>query len=306
MFGNRIYLYLMIFLGFIAVGACNSAPDTSRIKRKWLDVEYAKTSSAQKLNIYLPDEGEGPFPVIAFFHGGAFKFGDKADGQMTPALDGVNRGYAVVSLNYRMSGEAKFPAYITDAKAAIRFLKANAGKYKLDPGKIAVWGDSAGGNIASLAATSCRVPELEDLSLGNETQNSCVRAAVDWFGPIDFLQMDEQFKKSGKGSANHSEANSPESLIMGGKLTDVPELVKKANPATYISAETPPFFIQHGTADDNVPTEQSINFAADLEKAGGREKVTLELLEGAGHGTSQFNEKSNIDKVFKFLDKYLK
>lgn len=280
--------------------------DTSQIKQKWLDVEYAKTSTRQKLDIYLPNDGKEPFPVIVFFHGGAFKMGDKADGQVNSALDGLNRGYAVVSVNYRLSNEAKFPAYINDAKAAIRFLKANAEKYKLNPNKIGVWGGSAGGHISALVATSCQVKELENFSLGNGSQNSCVQAAVDWFGPIDFLQIDEQFKKSGKGTANHNEANSPESLVLGSKLADVPDLVKKANPTTYISSETPPFFIQHGTADNLIPTEQSINFAAELEKVIGKEKVTVELLEGAGHGTSQFNDKANVDKVFKFLDKYLK
>lgn len=306
MLNIRFHTAFIFFIAIITLLACNSAPDTSQIKRKWLDIEYAKNSPAQKLDVYLPNEGEGLFPAIVFFHGGAFQFGDKADGQVTAAFDGVNRGYAIVSVNYRMSGEATFPAYINDAKAAIRFLKANAAKYKLNPNKIAVWGNSAGAHIAALVATSCKAPELEDLSQGNETQNSCVQAAVDWFGPIDFLAMDEQFKKSGEGKANHSEANSPESLIMGGKITDIPDKVKRANPTVYISNETPAFFIQHGTADNRVPTEQSINFAADLEKVIGKEKVTLELLEGAGHGGAQFEEKSNVDKVFQFLDKYLK
>jgi acetyl esterase/lipase len=302
----KILLLTLLFVTFLFSLSCGGISDTSHIKRKWLDVEYAKTSARQKLDIYLPNDGKEPFPAIVFFHGGGFMMGEKGDGQVNSALDGLNRGYAVISVNYRLSGEATFPAYIHDAKAAIRFLKANAQKYNLNPDKIAVWGGSAGGHIAALVATSCKAQDLEDLSLGNETQNSCVNAAVDWFGPIDFLQIDEQFKKSGKGTADHNQASSPESMILGKPIQEVPELAKKANPANYISAETPPFFIQHGTADNLIPTEQSVNFATELEKVIGKEKVTLELLEGAGHGTSQFNEKTNLDKVFSFLDKYLK
>ena len=100
--------------------------EVSAIKRKWQDIAYANLSPSQKLDIYLPDEGDGPFPVIVSVHGGAFMFGDKVDGQLTPMLEGLKRGYAVVSINYRLSGEALFPANITDVKAAIRGVKANA------------------------------------------------------------------------------------------------------------------------------------------------------------------------------------
>ena len=110
-----------------------SKANTDHIKRKWLDIAYASLSPAQKLDIYLPDEGDGPFPVIVSVHGGAFKFGDKADGQLTPMLEGLKRGYAVVSINYRMSGEALFPKNIHDVKAAIRWVRANAKQYSFNP-----------------------------------------------------------------------------------------------------------------------------------------------------------------------------
>lgn len=117
-------------------------------------VAYATGSPSQQLDIYLPKTGTGPFPVIVFIHGGGFMVGDKNDGQEVPAVSAVDRGYAVVSVNYRMSGEAKFPAAIHDIKAAIRFIKANAAKYHLDPSKVATWGDSAGAHFAALVGTS--------------------------------------------------------------------------------------------------------------------------------------------------------
>src|SRR5512136_1476982 len=156
--------------------------DTSHIKRKFLDVSYAPLSPTQKLDIYLPDEDEGPFPVIMAFHGGAFMGCDKADMQVMPMLEGLKRGYAVVAINYRLSGEAKFPALVHDAKAAIRWIRANAAHYHLDPKRIAAWGGSAGGYLASMLGTSAGVPELEDLRMGNPDHPSHVQAVVSWYG----------------------------------------------------------------------------------------------------------------------------
>lgn len=296
---------------FLIVSSLNgfsqpSKANTDHIKRKWLDIAYASISPAQKLDIYLPDEGDGPFPVIVSVHGGAFKFGDKADGQLTPMLEGLMRGYAVVSINYRMSGEALFPNNINDVKAAIRWIRANAKQYYFNPHKIAAWGGSAGGNLSSLAGTSGDVKTLDDLSLGNSNQSSRLQAVVDWFGPTDFLMMDPQLTETGNGKPDHNEANSPESLVLGKKITEIPEKVKEANPETYITRDDPPFLIEHGTNDHLVPTQQSINFAKKLETVLGKEKVTLVLLEGSKHGGPAFQTPENLKLVVAFLDAYLK
>ena len=304
----------LIFCTLLSFSFCYAQPrggnmpkaNTEGIKNKWLDVAYANQSPAQKLDIYLPNEGEGAFPVIISIHGGAFKMGDKGDFQVNAMLEGLKRGYAVVSINYRLSGEAIFPAQIYDVKAAIRWVKANAKTYKLNPEKIATWGGSAGGHLAALAGTSADVEALEDLSMGNEKISSRVQAVVDWFGPINFNNMDAQFKVSGKGRTDHDEANSPESQLIGKKITEAKDLVSNANPATYITKDDPPFFIEHGKEDNLVPTEQSINFAADLEKVLGKDKVTLNVLPDTKHGGRQFEAAENLDLVFKFLDKYLK
>lgn len=296
---------------FLIVSSLNgfsqpSKANTDHIKRKWLDIAYASISPAQKLDIYLPDEGDGPFPVIISIHGGAFMFGDKADEQLNPMLKGLNHGYAIVSINYRMSGEAIFPANINDVKAAIRWVKANAAEYKFSPKRIALWGGSAGANLAALAGTSGDVKELEDMSMGNANQSSRVMAVVDWFGPTNFLLMDEQLKETGNGKPDKSEANSPLSKVLGQKITEIPEKVKMANPESYITSDDPPFLIQHGTKDPIVPTQQSINFAKKLETVLGKEKVTLVLLEGSKHGGPAFQTSENLKLVFAFLDAYLK
>lgn len=282
-------------------------PNTGNIKRKWLDIAYAEKSPAQKLDIYIPDEGEVPFPVIISIHGGAFKSGDKGDGQVIPMLAGLKRGYAVVSVNYRLSGEAIFPAQIYDVKAAVRWVRANAKQYKLDPEKIAAWGGSAGGHLAAMVGTSGNVKELEDLSQGNPNRSSRVQAVVDWFGPTDFLKMDEQLKESKVANPQtHSIPDSPESELIGKNLVDAPELVKAANPETYITKDDPPFFIQHGLIDHLVPYQQSVNLARNLEQVIGKDKVTIELLPGTDHGGPNYETEQNLNKVFVFLDKTLK
>jgi len=282
---------------------------TDHIKRKMFDVSYAALSPAQKLDIYWPEEGDGPFPVIVSIHGGAFMGGDKRDVQITSMLKGLKRGYCIVGVNYRMSGEAKFPALVHDIKAAIRWIRANAELYLFDPNKIATWGGSAGGYQSLMAGVSVGISELEDLSLGNADQSSHVQAVVDWFGPTDFLKMDEQLAESGMAPPeefSHSGSNSPESLILGNQITLIPDVVRSANPETYIHPNVPPFLIQHGAKDNIVPRQQSVNFAAKVREICGYERVTLELLEGAGHGDSMFDAAKNVKQVLDFLDQHLK
>jgi acetyl esterase/lipase len=285
--------------------AASQSPPTAG-QTIYTDLAYANGSAAQKLDIYLPTSGEGPFPVVVYIHGGAFMFGDKADGDLSAIKAGLDRGYAVVSLNYRFAAEAKFPAQVNDVKAAIRWMRANASQYKLDPDMIVAWGASAGANLACMLGTSGGVADLEDSNMGNADQSSAVQAVVDWFGPISFADLDRQFTASGLGAANHGAADSPESQYLGSALAEVPELVAKANPTTYISADDPPFLIEHGTKDSRVATEQSIDFAAALTKVLGADKVTLKLLEGADHEDPMFTTVENIAFVFDWIDSQFK
>jgi acetyl esterase/lipase len=283
--------------------------NTDHIKNKFLDIAYARLSPTQKLDIYLPDKHKGPYPVIMAFHGGAFMGCDKADLQVLPMLEGLKRGYAVVSINYRMSGEAKFPALVQDAKAALRWIRANAKQYNLNPVKIAAWGGSAGGYLSTMLGTSAGIPELEDLSLGNSDQPCHIQAVVAWYGPTNFLKMDKQLAESGMEPPlgfRHCEANSPESLLLGQIITEIPEKVKAANPETYIRPDAPPFLLQHGVKDATVPVRQSIEFAEKLIQVIGEDRVTLELIEGAEHADVKFESPENVAKVLDFLDKHLK
>ncbi|HDG9792415.1 TPA: alpha/beta hydrolase [Raoultella planticola] len=281
--------------------------NTQGVTYKWLDIPYATQSNAQKLDIYLPGEGKAPYPVIIAIHGGGFIFGDKGTSEVDAPMTGLKRGYAVVSINYRLAGEATFPAAVYDVKAAVRFIKANAEKYGLDPHRVVAWGDSAGANLASMLGTTAGIPVLEDLTMGNAKQSSRVNAVVSFFGPTDFSAMDAQFKESGKKSLQiHNAADSGESQYMGMQISKIPHLVRFANPQSYISKDCVPFFLMNGSEDPIVPTQQSENFAKALQAVIGEDKVTYVQLQGAGHGTAEFEAKENLDQVFQFLEKHLK
>ncbi len=273
------------------------------------DVAYAPTSATQKLDLYIP-AGEGPFPVIINIHGGGFKLGDKSMLDQTLGQAFLEAGYAIASIDYRLSGEATFPAAILDAKAAVRFLRANAGTYRLDPDRMAAFGQSAGGNIASMLGTSGDVAEFDDPALGNAGVSSRVQAVVNWFGPNDFGQMDAQAKAQGCSTSDqaHNAADSFESLYLGVAVPDAPELAQQANPMSYISPDDPPFLIQKGEQDCTVPVENTKMLADALAVAG--LAVQYDLLAGVGHGdgwfTTVFQSEENIETVLNFLNTHLK
>jgi len=280
--------------------------DVSYVRRKWLDLSYANLSLSQKLDIYLPDKGDGPFPVILYIHGGAFAIGDKQDIHVLAFLKAIERGFSLVSVNHRMSGEAIFPAGIQDVKAAIRWVRANSSEYHLDSNRIAVWGCSSGGNYAAMICLTEHVSELDDPSLGNFEYPCNVQAAVDWFGPTDFLKMDDQLEENGFGPADHGEADSPESRYLGAKISDVPLKVELANPMTYVHKGMPPLLIQHGRLDSLVPVQQSIMFVEKLEKYVSNDLFEFDIIEGAGHADLLFETDENMERVFSFLEKHLK
>lgn len=287
-------------------GAAPQTPGVPGARAVERDLAYASISQAERLDLYLPAGGTPPHPVILFIHGGGFISGDKADGQEAPALEGLTRGYAVASMDYRLSDEATFPAQIQDVKAAIRWLRANADAYGLDARRIAVWGGSAGGNLAALAGTSGGVPSLSDAALGNARQSDRVQAVVDWYGPISFLRTDADFRASGAGPAGADAPGSFLSRYLGAALPAVPGKVRAADPTTYISPDDPPFLIEHGTADGTVPVQQSERFAAALRAVLGAGKVKLVLLRGAGHVDQAFFAAPNVDLVLDWLDAKLR
>ncbi|MBK6751705.1 MAG: alpha/beta hydrolase [Acidobacteria bacterium] len=269
------------------------------------DIQYVPNgSTTQRLDLYVPDGANSPTPLIVWIHGGGWTSGDKSLGQSAFQLRYAQNGYAMASLNYRLSGEATFPAQIHDCKTAIRWLRANAALYNIDPTRIGVWGSSAGGHLASLLGTSNDVVDLEG-TLGSELQfSSRVQAVVDWYGPTDFLQMDSQAIAQGCGGSNHNSATSPESMLVGCQIQTCPTAVQRANPMTYATTDDPPFLIQHGTVDCTVPTGQSQIFRSLLQALS--LDHSIDLITGAGHGGPQFSAAANLAIVDSFFETRLR
>jgi acetyl esterase/lipase len=252
---------------------------------------------ALHLDLYLPPEDAPAFhprPLIIFVHGGAWMMGNKR-GDAAPFVM-LPRGYAVACVEYRFSQEAIWPAQIQDCKAAVRWLRAHAAEYDLDPARFGAWGPSAGGHLVAMLGTAGHVPEFE---VGdNLAYPSTVAAVCDWFGPTDFLQMSAQL-----GETSHDEPTSPESLLVGGAIQSHPERVARANPITYIDGSEPPFLIIHGDHDTTVPCGQSVLLDRALRAAG--VPCELHLLPGGEHGGAAFRRQETIDLVTGFFQRPL-
>ena len=248
-------------------------------------------------DLYLPRASLRPLPVIVYLHGGGWRIGDR---RLAPDLKRffARSGFAMASIEYRLSGEAIFPAALEDVKTAVRWLKSCAGRYGLDSGRVGLWGSSAGGHLASLcAATGPGAYEGK----GFDDQSSSVQAVVDGYGPTDFLQEDAHRDPQGKPSddpeslqlpsGKHSEdPDSLEALFLGAPILTVPELVAEANPITHIRHGMPPYLIMHGMSDTMVPYNQSELLFRALARSGG--EASLVLIERLGHG---FFDRNNLD-----------
>ncbi|MCA1597228.1 MAG: alpha/beta hydrolase, partial [Chloroflexi bacterium] len=225
------------------------------------------------LDLGEPVDIEGPLPVIIWIHGGGWEAGSKED---CPAGYLVHHGYAVVSINYRLSQEAVFPAQIYDCKGAVRWLRAHSAAYHLDPRRFGVWGASAGGHLAALLGASNGSKSMEGNVGGNLDQSSQVQAACDWFGPTDFLKL-RDFP-----TILHSDpVSGPDIRLIGGPLEKNLPKVRAANPITYVSKTSPPFLVMHGDKDPLVPLNQSELLYDALKAAGVR--VTFCVVHGGGH-----------------------
>jgi acetyl esterase/lipase len=239
-------------------------PEGTKMER---NLEYVKDGHERnKLDLYLPEKTDAPLPVVVWIHGGAWRRGSK-DRCMIASL--ATKGYAVASINYRFLDQADFPAQIEDCKAAIRWLRTNAKKYKLDADHIGVMGASAGGHLAALLGVSGEAKDLEGKG-GNLDQSSKVQAVVDLFGPTRI--------PSRNGA--------------------------RGNVLSHIAKDHPPFLIVHGDADKTVPFATSERLTEALKKA--NVDVTFVPLKEAGHGGPAFSSKEMAAKYQEFFDKHLK
>ncbi|MDG4781796.1 alpha/beta hydrolase [Micromonospora sp. WMMD961] len=225
------------------------------------------------LDLVVPVAAPRPVPVLVWIHGGAWLFGSPkqpADWLMEadPFTAAIQAGFAVASAQYRLSGEAPFPAQLDDVKAAVRWLRRHCDTVGVDRERIGVWGESAGGHLASMVALT-----------GDDRDDSGVQAAVCWYAPSNLLTMQSQAHPS--GTIDHDAADSPESLLIGAPLAENPEAGRAASPVTYVTDQAPPILLVHGDQDLVVPVGQSEELAAALTAAGA--EVELSVVRGADH-----------------------
>ncbi|MDJ0522530.1 MAG: alpha/beta hydrolase fold domain-containing protein [Planctomycetota bacterium] len=278
----RLPLSLLLVL-LLALPAL--AEDAQEIRR---DLTYATVGSKElKLDLYRPENATGKEPLVVWIHGGGWRRGNKRNCQLRWMTE---HGYAVASIQYRLSGEAIWPAQIHDCKGAIRWLRANASRLGFDATRVGVGGSSAGGHLAALLGTSGGVAALEGTVGGNADQSSRVQAVYDQFGPADFSTM-------GRGGGAVGQ-------LLGGAPAEKPEAARLASPTSHVTQDDPPFLIAHGARDRLVPLDQSRRLTALLEKAG--VPVTLRVYEEAGHGGPAFGRQSHRAIVRAFFDQHLK
>ncbi len=267
------------------------------------DLAYAAVGDRElHLDLYVPQTKPAkPMPLVVWIHGGGWRGGSKEGlGRPRPILD--HGGYILASVEYRLSGEAIFPAAIADCKAAVRWLRANAAKYDIDPDRLAVWGSSAGGHLAALLGTAWEVKEWDAIHPENQDVSSKPTVVCNWFGPTDFRRMNDF-----EGRIDHDAEGSPESLFIGGRIQEHPEKAQRANPIAYVTADDPPMLLMHGEKDLSVPYNQSELLYAALQKAGVESR--LYKVVGADHGfrnAATDTAESLFGMVAEFLDRRLK
>lgn len=287
-------LVLLLISGNAFSAEENSPARAARMPevRSVLDVPYvANATERQKLDLYLPAAGGPPRPLIIWLHGGGWHAGDR---KYFPDLDLVNHGYVLAGVDYRWSKDAPFPAQIQDCKAAIRWLRAHAKEYGIDPQRIGVWGRSAGGHLACLLGTSGGTKEFD---VGeNLDQPSTVQCVVDWFGPTSFVDLADSRKENDRGRPILTE-------LMGFPIASNLAKAGAASAITYVSKASAPTLIIHGADDPLVPIRQSQLFYDALKQAG--VPTTLVVVPGAKHGGNEFGTPERMAQIEAFLGSHL-
>ncbi len=293
---HRIPLILAITASF---ASAQTPPPPNRLPpgvQAHRDLAYVESGHERhRLDLYLPAKNEGLLPLIIWVHGGGWMNGSK-DGCPPLRAGYLEKGYAVASINYRLSGHAIFPAQIEDCKAAIRWLRAHAQEYHLDPAQFGVWGSSAGGHLVALLGTSGDVKAFD--TGAHLDQSSRVQAVCDYYGPTDFA-----VHVTTPGYERHASESSPESKLLGGAIMENKDKAAKANPITYVTPDDPPFLIVHGDKDATVPLNQSQLLFDALKKSG--VSAHFHTIHGAGHGGPGFGGTEVDGMVAKFFEERL-
>ncbi len=287
---------LASLLGLLLVGSATTSQAAPPVPESVIwetGIEYSNPDDEHlQLNIARPKTGAGPFPVVLCIHGGGFRAG-KRESYDALCVKLAERGYVAATMTYRLAPKHKFPAAVHDTKAAVRWLRANAATYKLNPNKFGVTGGSAGGHLAQFLAVTANVPQFEGTG-GNATQPSNVTCVVNVYGPSDFT------KSYGKSVDAHEVLP----LWFGGNLETAKALHIQASPLYWVTPNSAPTLCIHGTEDKYVAHEQAVWLIDKLKAA--TVEAELLTLEGAGHGFKGADAEKSEAALFGYFDRQLK
>lgn len=279
---------LLASLSFISLLCGAADPPRSTILH---DIEYARAGDqVLKLDLHLPT-GKLRAPLMVWVHGGAWRSGSKKD---MPLGKLVEEGYAIASVDYRLSTEARFPAQIHDLKAAIRFLRGHASEWRLNAKQIVVAGDSAGGHLAALVGVSNGHPELEGEVGKDRGQSSSVQGIISFYGGANLMTILKQSTPHGL-----SVRVPALDLLLGGQPDAVPTLARLASPVSHVDRSDPPLLLLHGDQDPQMPINQALELFGAYKKA--KADVQFEVVHGAAHGGAIFFDAERLAVVKKFL-----
>lgn len=266
--------------------------DMEQFLKKVTNVPYASDvlNEHQQLDIIYPEETIGPYKVIVVFHGGGWTSGDKQSESVAPIFEVINQGYAIISVNHRLSRNARWPAQLHDAKAAIRFIRENADMYRLDAEKIVVWGVSSGGHLAMMLGATNDQPQFEDLTMGSADFSSFVDGVISWYGVSDLATLSAE----GMPLANR---------LMGFNVKNAPEKTIESSPYHLVTEKYPPLLLVHGTEDQIFPYQQSVDMLHRVNLKTGDLRAELVTFEEAGHADPMMRTSVNVLNNLDFADK---
>ncbi len=279
--------------------------DPTPVKNKFLDIQYG-TLPEQLLDLYLPEKGDGPYPVLFDVHGGGWMLGSKRESFIAKKMDMLNRGYAVIAMDYRLLPETHFPENLYDVKTAVRWTRAHAEKYNLDPERFTMIGDSAGGHLTLMMAFTADRPEYAGYQYGWEDYSDSVQAACDMFGPS---VMDSRarycYRESGVKRAAFGEGFTIED-IMADCFGHEDNLLKLISPLELIHKNIPPLLIMQGHDDAIVPYQNSTLVYERICKVCGEGRAELLMYDDYNHEDPRFYiGESLCDTLEEFFGKHL-
>ncbi len=277
--------------------------DYSKIARKHIGVEYG-TAKHQKMNIYLPENGDGPFPVIFFLHGGGWQSGSRSDTQVKPFLDGINRGYAVISCDYRLLPEVHYPENLYDVKKALAYITEHENEYMLDTSRLVLTGASAGAHLAMMTAFTQGVPSFEDIYTN---KLPAIRAVVEQFGPTDFASENLQFEESGFARMNPPApaGEGTADRLLNADTSKNPALLHFVSPIYNIHRNIPPVLILHGKYDPMVPYQQAVTLYDKICSVCGTDRAEIIISDECTHADTKYESEPYTSKIFQFIEKYI-